>query len=218
MRVNAIVAAAIIAAVIFGVSSNSKKVHAEPIKTQSQTQQKKRSKKYVTVKSGDTLTKIAKHNKSTVRRIYYANKKVKNPDLIYTGQKLRIPGNKEKLKKRSLPVGDSTASAVRVTAYQPVAHKVIVQNQPVHKTFTGIASGSVWDRLAQCESGGNWAINTGNGFYGGLQFTLSSWQAAGGSGYPNQASREEQIARAKILQSRQGWGAWPACAASLGLL
>jgi hypothetical protein len=79
------------------------------------------------------------------------------------------------------------------------------------------STGSVWDRLAQCESGGNWAINTGNGFYGGLQFTLSSWRGVGGSGYPNMASREEQIARAEILQSRQGWGAWPACSAKLGL-
>jgi len=78
--------------------------------------------------------------------------------------------------------------------------------------------GSIWDSLAQCESGGNWAIATGNGFYGGLQFTLQSWQAVGGSGMPNQASREEQIARGQALQAIQGWGAWPGCAAKLGLL
>jgi hypothetical protein len=76
----------------------------------------------------------------------------------------------------------------------------------------------VWDRLAQCESGGNWSINTGNGYYGGLQFTLSTWRSLGGSGYPNQASRSEQIARAQALQARSGWGQWPACAAKLGLL
>lgn len=80
-----------------------------------------------------------------------------------------------------------------------------------------VTGGSVWDSIASCESGGNWAINTGNGFYGGLQFTLSSWQAVGGSGYPNEASREEQIERAQILQSMQGWGAWPVCAAKAGL-
>jgi hypothetical protein len=80
-----------------------------------------------------------------------------------------------------------------------------------------VAGGSVWDSLAACESGGNWAINTGNGFYGGLQFTLSSWQAVGGSGYPNQASREEQIMRGQMLQARGGWGNWPACSAKLGL-
>jgi hypothetical protein len=76
---------------------------------------------------------------------------------------------------------------------------------------------SVWDQLAQCESGGNWAIATGNGFYGGLQFTIQSWQAVGGSGMPNQASREEQISRGQALQAIQGWGAWPGCAAKLGL-
>ncbi len=80
------------------------------------------------------------------------------------------------------------------------------------------ASGnSVWDRLAQCESGGNWAINTGNGYYGGLQFTASTWRSVGGSGLPHQHSREEQIKRGKILQSQAGWGQWPACSSKLGL-
>ena len=78
------------------------------------------------------------------------------------------------------------------------------------------ADGATWDALAQCESGGNWAINTGNGYYGGLQFSLSSWRAVGGSGYPHQASKAEQIRRAEILLSRQGWGAWPACTRKLG--
>lgn len=75
----------------------------------------------------------------------------------------------------------------------------------------------VWDQLAQCESGGNWAINTGNGYYGGLQFSLSSWQAVGGTGYPHQASREVQIQMGERLKARQGWGAWPACSRKLGL-
>jgi uncharacterized protein YabE (DUF348 family) len=75
----------------------------------------------------------------------------------------------------------------------------------------------VWDRLAQCESGGNWSINTGNGFYGGLQFTASTWRAMGGSGLPHQHSRETQIAVAKKLQAAAGWGQWPACTSKLGL-
>jgi resuscitation-promoting factor RpfB len=78
-------------------------------------------------------------------------------------------------------------------------------------------SGSVWDRLAECESGGNWSINTGNGFYGGLQFSLSTWRAYGGTGMPHEASREEQIAVAERVQDGQGWGAWPACTAKLGI-
>jgi uncharacterized protein YabE (DUF348 family) len=76
---------------------------------------------------------------------------------------------------------------------------------------------SVWDRLAQCESGGNWSINTGNGYYGGLQFSLSTWQSVGGTGLPSDASREEQIKRGKILQERSGWSQW-SCAATIGLI
>jgi resuscitation-promoting factor RpfA len=78
-------------------------------------------------------------------------------------------------------------------------------------------STSTWDALAQCESGGNWAINTGNGFSGGLQFTPSTWAAYGGSGSAADASREQQIAVAEQVQAAQGWGAWPSCAAQLGL-
>lgn len=81
------------------------------------------------------------------------------------------------------------------------------------------ATGStVWDALAQCESGGNWAINTGNGYYGGLQFNIGTWQSYGGSGLPSDASRETQIAIAtKLRDASGGYGAWPGCASSLGL-
>jgi nucleoid-associated protein YgaU len=78
-------------------------------------------------------------------------------------------------------------------------------------------SASTWDALAQCESGGNWATNTGNGFSGGLQFTQQTWAAYGGTGSPESASRAQQIAVAEKVQAGQGWGAWPACAAKLGL-
>lgn len=74
-----------------------------------------------------------------------------------------------------------------------------------------------WVALAQCESGGNWSINTGNGYYGGLQFALSSWKAVGGSNYPHQASATEQMLRAEALLDIQGWKAWPACSRKLGL-
>ncbi len=84
---------------------------------------------------------------------------------------------------------------------------------------SNFASGStVWDALAQCESGGNWAINTGNGYYGGLQFSLSTWRAYGGPGYPHQQSRETQIAIAEKLRAATGgYGSWPGCSAKLGL-
>lgn len=82
------------------------------------------------------------------------------------------------------------------------------------------APDSDWDRLAQCEAGGNWGINTGNGFQGGLQFSPSTWKAHGGGEYAataNQATREQQIAVAEKVLASQGWGAWPSCSANLGL-
>ncbi|MEV6772924.1 resuscitation-promoting factor Rpf1 domain-containing protein [Nocardia sp. NPDC051030] len=82
------------------------------------------------------------------------------------------------------------------------------------------APDSDWDRLAQCEAGGNWGINTGNGFQGGLQFSPSTWNAHGGGEYAataNQATREQQIAVAEKVLASQGWGAWPSCSSSLGL-
>ncbi|MGN6445259.1 transglycosylase family protein [Amnibacterium sp.] len=75
---------------------------------------------------------------------------------------------------------------------------------------------SVWDRVAQCESSGNWHINTGNGYYGGLQFTLSTWHAYGGSGNPADASKSTQIAVAERVLAGQGWGAWPVCSVKAG--
>ena len=84
-----------------------------------------------------------------------------------------------------------------------------------------IPDGAVWDRLANCEATGNWAINTGNGYYGGLQFDAGTWRSNGGTQYaplPHQASREAQIAIAtKVRDARGGYSAWPACARKLGL-
>jgi hypothetical protein len=68
-----------------------------------------------------------------------------------------------------------------------------------------------WDAVAQCESGGNWTANTGNGFYGGLQFKPSTWRNFGGVGSPANASREQQIAVANRVLAKQGPGAWPKC-------
>ncbi len=84
-------------------------------------------------------------------------------------------------------------------------------------TAANAASTSTWDSLAQCESSGNWAINTGNGYAGGLQFSPTTWAAYGGTGSAADASREQQIAVAERVQASQGWGAWPSCSAKLGL-
>ncbi|MEU8919732.1 transglycosylase family protein [Kitasatospora sp. NPDC048545] len=82
------------------------------------------------------------------------------------------------------------------------------------------ASVATWDKVAQCESGGNWAINTGNGFYGGLQFTSSTWAAFGGTSYASQANlatKDQQIAVAEKVLASQGPGAWPVCSVQAGL-
>lgn len=83
--------------------------------------------------------------------------------------------------------------------------------------LAGTANADVnWDAIAACESGGNWAINTGNGYFGGLQFSPSTWRSNGGSGMPHQASREEQIRIAENVLRTQGIGAWPTCGKKAG--
>ncbi|WP_275938083.1 resuscitation-promoting factor [Nocardioides ganghwensis] len=100
----------------------------------------------------------------------------------------------------------------------PTIVKVGTKEEPEPTTSNFAGGSTVWDSLAQCESGGNWAINTGNGYYGGLQFSLSTWRAYGGPGYPHQQSRETQIAIAEKLRAATGgYGSWPGCAAKLGL-
>ena len=82
-----------------------------------------------------------------------------------------------------------------------------------------VSSGGTWDALSQCEAGGNWAINTGNGFFGGVQFDQNTWERNGGLRYAARAdlaTREEQIAIAEVTRARQGWGAWPVCSGRLG--
>jgi resuscitation-promoting factor RpfB len=82
-----------------------------------------------------------------------------------------------------------------------------------------VTNGPVWDSLSRCEAGGNWAINTGNGFYGGVQFDQNTWERQGGLRYAPRAdlaTREEQIAIAEVTRARQGWGAWPVCSGRIG--
>jgi hypothetical protein len=91
---------------------------------------------------------------------------------------------------------------------------------PAPRRATTYAGDSVWDDLARCESGGNWSINTGNGYYGGLQFSYGTWHDYGGgefADYPHQASRAEQIIVAERLRAERGYAPWPACRAKLGL-
>jgi len=111
----------------------------------------------------------------------------------------------------------------KLDAQAAQSKRIANANTPQASNSAGVfSSGStVWDSLAKCEASGNWAINTGNGFYGGLQFTQSTWLGFGGGAYAplaHMATREQQIEIAIKTQAVQGWGAWPACAKKLGLL
>jgi LysM repeat protein len=175
--------------------------------------QKKREK--ITVKRGDTLSKLAKKAKlASWRPIWDLNKKIAHPNLIYPGQKLVLPAKGEKVKHRPLP---ALAVTRAVSAERSSAPASSSRRSTVTRSAAAPAGGSVWDRLAQCESGGNWGINTGNGYSGGLQFAPGTWAANGGSGSAHNASRAEQIRVAERVRASQGWGAWPACSAKLGL-
>ncbi|MGW7411910.1 LysM peptidoglycan-binding domain-containing protein [Streptomyces sp. NPDC054863] len=106
-----------------------------------------------------------------------------------------------------------TAALVGAALVAPLA--LIVATGPQAEA----ADRGVWDRIAQCESGGNWHINTGNGYYGGLQFSAGTWRAHGGGAYArtaDRASKAQQIAVATKVQRTQGWGAWPACSRRAG--
>jgi len=115
-------------------------------------------------------------------------------------------------RKPNIIRGRIIASTVAATAV--VAAPLAVSATPAQ------AAGSVWDRVAACESGGNWSINTGNGFYGGVQFTNSTWRGYGGAKYAARAdlaTKAQQIDIAKKTLAGQGPGAWPVCSVKAGL-
>src|SRR5689334_25442353 len=104
---------------------------------------------------------------------------------------------------------------MRKTIFRIAVTLALVLGAPITLNGTADAApASVWDRVAQCESSGNWHINTGNGYYGGLQFSASTWQAYGGGAYASRAdlaSPAQQIAVAENVLAGQGIGAWPTC-------
>jgi LysM repeat protein len=171
--------------------------------------------RYVTVQPGDYLAKIASENGSTYLRIYAANPKIENPDLIYAGDSLRVPTADEQLADRPLPQPKPVAAPTPISA---PTQTPAVRAAPKQQTYRPapvpaanyVAGSTAWDRIAACESGGNWAINTGNGYYGGLQFTQQTWAGAGGLQYAPRAdlaTRDQQIAVASKLSLSN----WPVC-------
>jgi LysM repeat protein len=180
-----------------------------------------------TVHQGDTLSAIAARTYGSSAdwpAVWWANRtQVHDPNLLLVGQRLRLPAS-----------GHVTASMARAAqaagmpAPQPPAPAAdpgpvsTVQSDPstaapVYASAPASSSDGVnWNAIAACESGGNWSIDTGNGFYGGLQFTQQTWLAYGGGQYAasaNQASESQQIAVAQQVLAGQGIGAWPVCGA-----
>jgi uncharacterized protein YabE (DUF348 family) len=176
---------------------------------------------------------VDKRDRITVTRVRVATNKVTesipfetqstSDDSMYKGEQTVVragrAGHRDvtyKLRYENGRLVGRHVVAVR-NVVQPVAAlvKVGTKEKEVVPTTSSYSSGSsVWDAIAACESGGNWAANTGNGYYGGLQFNLGTWQSYGGSGLPSENSREQQIAIAeKVRAASGGYGAWPNCGA-----
>lgn len=132
-----------------------------------------------------------------------------------------VPGVRDVTFAVNLVNGVETGrTPVAETITTPAQPKVVRVGTKPGTEVPPVENGSTWDALAQCEATGNWAINTGNGFYGGVQFDQNTWERQGGLKYAARAdlaTREEQIAIATQTQRTQGWGAWPSCSGRLGL-
>lgn len=167
----------------------------------------------VQIQPGDTLIKIAQANSTTWPRLFDANATIKDPDLIYPGDKVRIPDPDEQLPNRPIPPNAPPVLPVVTPAPAPTpTYQSNVSYAPA--PVTHYTSGSMWDKIAACESGGNWSINTGNGYYGGLQFTQQTWAGAGGLQYAPRAdlaTPAQQIA----IASKLSLGNWPVCGRGL---
>ena len=180
-----------------------------------------------TVHQGDTLSAIAARNYGNSAdwpAVWWVNRhQVRNPNVLLVGERLRLPasGHVTAAMARAAqaaipdPPPPSPASTTPVSYSQPDPSTAA----PVYSSSSAPASsggGVNWNAIAACESGGNWSISTGNGFYGGLQFTQQTWLGYGGGQYAasaNLATPSEQIAVAQRVLAGQGIGAWPVCGA-----
>ena len=174
-----------------------------------------------TVQQGDTLSVIAAHaygNAADWPAVWWANRhQVPNPNVIAAGQRLRLPASGQvptwmaRAAQAGIPARPlAPAPAVSVSRADPPAAA------PVSTAAPASSGGANWSAIAACESGGNWSANTGNGFYGGLQFSEQTWLGYGGGQYAssaNLATAAQQIAVAERVLAGQGIGAWPVCGA-----
>lgn len=169
------------------------------------------------------VSRTIEENKTELAEIPVVENIIEDPELFEDERVVEQPaepGQKEMLVKVVSRDGEELAREVVKETVMVEPGTATVRQGTKPRIAAPAAGYGVWDELAQCESGGNWAIDTGNGFSGGLQFTDSTWAAYGGTEYApraSQASREQQIAVAERVQAGQGWGAWPACTAKMGL-
>ena len=174
---------------------------------------------HYTVKPGDTLSSIARHEYGSAANwpaLWWVNRhKVHNPEMLMVGQRLTLSSwhpRKAWLNRAALAAIPAPAPAPVTVVSAPSGGASAPAAQAV-----GTSGGVNWAAVAACESGGNWSTNTGNGFYGGLQFTQGTWLANGGGQYAssaNQATAAQQIAVANRVLASQGIGAWPVCGAN----
>jgi resuscitation-promoting factor RpfE len=163
---------------------------------------------------------VAVENDPNLAALEAANPQIPNPNLIFPGQVITLAGGVGDYTVKRGDTLDLIAAQALPTAPVPMpallppepapealppADPLPVPDPPIHAYSVN------WDAVAACESGNNWAINTGNGFHGGLQFALGTWHANGGAGMPEDNPREEQIRVAENVLHTQGIGAWPVC-------
>lgn len=154
------------------------------------------------VQPGDSLSIIADQEQlPSWRPLWNANQEITDPNLIYPGQKLTVPSGDTT--DRPIPGGMETPAPV---AYHPVQSNGSVRHYAAQVLPV---SGDLFARIRQRESGGNYAENTGNGYYGAYQFSLGTWQGVGGTGLPSNASPAEQDMRAQMLYNQRGCSPWP---------
>jgi len=179
------------------------------------------------VQPGDTLSAIAARaygNAADWPAIWWANRRqLPDPDLITAGQRLELPGRPQVptlLARAALATTAAPATGAPATpdpaTTVPADPAAAPATPPARAASPVVAGGVNWSAIAACESGGNWSIDTGNGFYGGLQFTEQTWLGYGGGRYAPSASlatEAQQIAVAQKVLAGQGIGAWPVCGA-----
>lgn len=190
-----------------------------------------------TVEAGESLSAIAdNHDLDSWVVLYAVNADdIDQPDVLLIDQEVDIPADPDAVDVDAIELPGASSAEPDTgtssgTASEPGSAASTASAEPApepepepehtHEQPAQSAAGGVWDRLAQCESNGDWFINTGNGFHGGLQFHPQTWSAHGGEQFAPtaaQASREQEIAVAERVLASQGWGAWPACASKLGL-